>query len=294
MGDKVNLPINAEYTVSVENIKFRLLISEQPSSTSKKYDEKSPLMLHDHVASEIFAAVDGTIEISCEGTDIFLEQGDVAVVPPGLRHAMLPPSHMSEPAVLSFICDRSNARGTSDLYSELKPFFCGDKIAVCRGVPELCKKIKRISMSINERTCIAPAMEAVLVLLETSKTGVCDNVNGGKDAEQYDIKRMMLLDSIIGNYYVKDLKLSDVASQLYISSRQLDRIVRKRYGKSLRKVIMEKRISAAEKILLTTDMTVEQIGKTVGFSTGSSFYREFSAAYGVTPAEYRKKLKNLL
>ena len=90
---------------------------------------------------------------------------------------------------------------------------------------------------------------------------------------------------------MKKLTMKEIADELYISSRQLDRIVRKRYGKTLHKVIMETRVRTAEQMLLTTDMTVERIGRAVGFSSGAGFYREFSAAYGMTPAEYRRKQK---
>jgi len=293
MNDKLKLPINAEYTVSVENIKFRLLIAEQPSETAKGDNENSPLILHDHVSAEIFAAVKGSTKICCEGSDVFLEEGDVAIVPPGLRHTMLPLADCSDTAVLSFVCDKENTRGTSDLYSELSPFFRGDKIAVFRDMSDVCRKIKRISETMNYNESIIPAMEIVILLLEISKIRTCEPENSREaHEEQYDIKRMMLLDSIIGNYYLKDLKLSDVAEQLYISSRQLDRIVRKRYGKSLRKVIVEKRIKAAEEMILTTDMTVEKIGSSVGFSSNAGFYREFFAVHRMTPAEYKKIQKN--
>ena len=68
----------------------------------------------------------------------------------------------------------------------------------------------------------------------------------------------------------------------------LDRIVRKRYGKTLHKVIMETRLRSAERMLVTTNMTVQEIGSEVGFSSNAGFYREFSRLYGTTPAEYRK------
>ena len=295
MTDKVNLPADAEYSVSVENIRFHLLITDTKNDPDKEKAEDSPLILHDHVSSEIFAAVKGSTAIRCEGSDILLSEGDVAIVPPGVKHTMLRSTEHDETAGLSFTCDRDPSRGSFDLYSKLKPFTGGDKIAVYRSLPKMCEKIKRISDALGDRGGIIPAIDTVTLLLEASE--IEDNHPGITDdlaEEQYDIKRMMQLDNIIGRYYVSGLKMSDVAEKLYISSRQLDRIVRKRYGKTLHKVIMEKRVSAARNMLVTTDMTVERIGSTVGFSSNAGFYREFCAVYGVTPAEYRKNSKKLL
>jgi len=99
----------------------------------------------------------------------------------------------------------------------------------------------------------------------------------------------MRLDALIASSYMKELTLKDIADSLYISSRQLDRIVRRRYGKTLHKVIMETRVRAAAHMLLTTDKAVDKIGREVGFSSNAGFYREFSRYCGSTPAEFRKK-----
>ena len=52
---------------------------------------------------------------------------------------------------------------------------------------------------------------------------------------------------------------------------------------------MDKRIQTAEQLLVTTDMTVDKIAVTVGFSSSAGFYREFMKRYDTTPAEYRKR-----
>ena len=52
---------------------------------------------------------------------------------------------------------------------------------------------------------------------------------------------------------------SEIAEKLHVSPRQLDRIARKHLGQSFHQAIMARRITAAEKMLLTTDMTAEKI-----------------------------------
>jgi len=289
VNDNRDLPIEMEFTVSVENIKLHLLITRDTERSANSDTTSPPSSLHDHVSTEIFASVKGMTEISCEGSRLLLEEGDMAIVPPWVRHYMLPRGTASDTAVVSFLCERRAVGGAADLYSVMKPFLTGDSIAVFRAVPKLCERVERISDTVGTGHEVTPALEAVMLLLDAAAIGGCKTEgNRGESVEQYDIKRMMKLDNIIGRLFMQDLKMADVAKQLYISPRQLDRIVRRRYGKSLRRVITEKRLKESERLLLTTDMTAERVGITVGFSSSASFYRGFCTAYGVTPAEYRK------
>lgn len=112
------------------------------------------------------------------------------------------------------------------------------------------------------------------------------------EAPSNDIQRMMKLDQLINVFFMNDLSAEEVANHLFISSRQLDRIVKKRYGKTLHCVLIDKRLATAEQMLTSTDMTVDSIGNAVGFGSRSGFYREFVKRHGITPAEFRKKNQN--
>ena len=287
----ISLPDEYEYAVSIENVDFRLLVSRE----NIKSEENIPLTLHNHVSAEIFAAIEGEIRIAIEGDNIVLHKGDIAVIPPKLRHSMLPFKGNSQVSVFSFICNKRNERNTDDLYSKLTACVSGNEPAVFRSVFPLCERSKEISEVSSGSYDKIKSIKAVLLLIELS---LAQNGEIGEkisdDAERYDIQRMMKLDNLVGRYYNSDLKTSDIAAELYVSSRQLHRIALKRYGKTLRKVIIEKRVQAAERLLLTTDMSVERIGSEVGFSSAAGFYREFEAVYGLTPAKYRKNKKNIL
>ena len=125
-----------------------------------------------------------------------------------------------------------------------------------------------------------------IVKVKTKEYAYTDQKNN--ESVAYDIERMMKLDSMIANRYLKKCNASDYAKELFISTRQLDRIVIKRYGKSLHQLIVDRRFTLAEQLLLTTDLTVEVIALRAGFSSSTSFYGEFKKRKGVTPAVFRK------
>jgi len=55
---------------------------------------------------------------------------------------------------------------------------------------------------------------------------------------------------------------------------------------------MDKRIQAAENLLLHSDLSVEKIAISVGFNSKVGFYREFSRKHHMTPAQFREHTVN--
>jgi len=51
------------------------------------------------------------------------------------------------------------------------------------------------------------------------------------------------------------------------------------------------RIEKAKELLETTDKTVYDISKEVGYNNEQSFYRNFKKFTGFTPIEYRKQIE---
>jgi len=87
-----------------------------------------------------------------------------------------------------------------------------------------------------------------------------------------------------------NLKLSDIAEKLNISSHQLSQLLNDNLGKSFSLFINEYRIEEAKQ-LLTSDnnYTIEAIGYDCGFNSKSTFYTTFKKITGVTPADYTKQ-----
>ncbi|MBE6643733.1 MAG: AraC family transcriptional regulator [Ruminococcaceae bacterium] len=287
-GEGMNIIANREFSVSVENITLRLLV-DRKSNLSQ--GEGEPFELHRHVSAELFACISGRFELATEDGRLTLNEGDLAIVPPGVPHCKLPEADGAALAVLSFTCDRRSERSSCDLYSALSTFVCSEGISVYRERNDICAEAEDIFRQGQTDGRIMPALKMAELLIkiaeadsETPAVGREGSVEG-----RYDIQRMMRLDALIASSYMKELTLKDIADSLYISSRQLDRIVRRRYGKTLHKVIMETRVRAAAHMLLTTDKAVDKIGREVGFSSNAGFYREFSRYCGSTPAEFRKK-----
>lgn len=82
--------------------------------------------------------------------------------------------------------------------------------------------------------------------------------------------------------------LTELSRKLGYSQAYLSRRIGSVFGKSFRSLLQQQRIAAAEILLRTTKLGIEEIARSVGYENQSHFYRTFFKSYGVTPHTYRK------
>lgn len=89
-----------------------------------------------------------------------------------------------------------------------------------------------------------------------------------------------------------ELKIKDVADQIDTTSHELSQFLNDNEGTSFTHFINEYRIHTAKELLESKDnLTLEAIGLESGFKSNSTFYTAFKKNVGITPAQYKKSLK---
>lgn len=87
-----------------------------------------------------------------------------------------------------------------------------------------------------------------------------------------------------------NLKLSDLANEINISTHQLSQILNENLGKNFSEFINEYRINEACQLLFTHEnLSIDGIGYEVGFNSKSTFFAAFKKQKGVTPAIFQQK-----
>lgn len=92
----------------------------------------------------------------------------------------------------------------------------------------------------------------------------------------------------IGQNYDKQLKLEDVAEQVYITPAYLGIIFKKETGENFTVYLTELRMKKAKELLLDVRMNINEIAYKVGYNNVRYFSRVFKENVGITPKEYRK------
>ncbi|OGO80347.1 MAG: hypothetical protein A2Y21_07500 [Clostridiales bacterium GWC2_40_7] len=100
------------------------------------------------------------------------------------------------------------------------------------------------------------------------------------------------INEIINSEYFKpDLSIDSIAEALGMSSAYICRIYKQYTLHTILDDIVRTRMEKARKLLLETSCSIVEIAEKTGFSNSTYFYKAFKTANGVTPSEYRKKLK---
>ncbi len=85
----------------------------------------------------------------------------------------------------------------------------------------------------------------------------------------------------------EDIALSDISQQAGVSHWHFLRMFRALTGETLKGYLRGRRLAAARRALLRSDIGVLQVALEAGFSSQASFTRAFRAAYGMPPGKYR-------
>ena len=93
-------------------------------------------------------------------------------------------------------------------------------------------------------------------------------------------------------YRNKDFSAKELAKELNTNTRYLSAVINSRFKTNFSCLINEYRIKEALHFLTDkryTNMTIEDIGSSVGFANRQSFYASFYRIMGETPNSYRKR-----
>jgi len=112
----------------------------------------------------------------------------------------------------------------------------------------------------------------------------------GKLVHKEDKDLMLRITQIIHDQMDNEsLTLDFIASETALSKMQLYRKMKEIIGQTPTEYIRSIRLKQAEKLLKTTNKTVQEIMYTCGFNNKAYFYREFAKKYHLTPKEYRNQ-----
>ncbi len=115
-----------------------------------------------------------------------------------------------------------------------------------------------------------------------------ENIDGKmvhKEAKEFIIK---LTHIITENLSDENFSLEILSKKMGVSKIQLYRKLKEIKGESPTEYIRKIRLTQAEKLLKTTNKTVQEIMYLCGFNNKAHFYRIFLKEYNQTPKEYRK------
>ncbi len=245
---------------------------------------------HGHTFWEFFLVTKGSYKHNFNGQEEVIKQGEAYLIRPCDHHAIgLNEANSSRLLITVSIEHMKEACASlsEDLYEALmrkKALRCSLAEHQIRKIVGLCSYVQK-ELNGDAKKLELPTSLLVFKILNT----VIDQ-NYAFDAS----KPEWLLDIIrkIQDPTNKAWHVSDVMSNVNYSHSHVSRSFQEYMGCSIVSYVSEVKMQNAGDFLTYSDMTVYEISNALGYKSPTNFSAVFKAAYGLSPAQYRKAKRN--
>jgi len=249
--------------------------------------------LHMHARTEIFAVESGTVAVTMAEQRILLTEGDVIVIAPGFPHRA---DAAGEDGYVflnaRFSCDPVRVNASADLFGLFGRELPRRNYILLRNSPVALDALRRMVRHSDGGNMPLAGPCLFEGLMELWQRDCREREAPPALRADNESMRISLLDPILSDNYMDSDLLSQLTERLSLSVRQVERLILKEYGMPLRELIAGKRIAAAQALLRTSELPVQQIAAAVGYATPCCFYTAFRKRTGMTPMQYRRSVRN--
>ena len=102
-------------------------------------------------------------------------------------------------------------------------------------------------------------------------------------------KRFSAVLQYLDHHYSGRISLRELAAMSHLSPQRFSSEFQRSFGIGIKQYLVQKRITEAQRLLLTTKYGIKEIAHEVGYDNEYFFYRIFRKYTGSTPADFRKK-----
>ncbi|MDI9510173.1 MAG: AraC family transcriptional regulator [Clostridiales bacterium] len=323
IGSRIVLP---EYSLYIEDKKtFPLSQDEQifalcwviqdnklwgtikPSAVSFSYmttfNEGSRTQMHTHDYLELAYIVSGTFHQRILGKDIVFRQGDLCLVDMNCLHQdCLDPN----PACIIFIGI------AGEMFNSIMPSQVADERIISFLQTALLKQKKLWQyLHFKPTEDSNKKMEGYfydllkeLIHHDMASTHICRGLlmrifkllGSGYDISlSSEMKKKMnwlLYEEIISyiNIHFRDVSIKQLSEHFHFHEDYFNRMLKSKTGMTYTQYVQNLRLREAERLLLHTDLTIDEVAAKVGYQNKGYFYKIFVERNNITPAKYRKEI----
>lgn len=249
--------------------------------------------MHNHAVTEITCVVDGTLSVDSDEEPLLCPAASVLFMPRGVYHCNRPSD--PTPRRYSFRCSVVKSRPGS-IWQPLVQLLDTLDEPLILPIAALAEPLERIRDEFlrtplaSEEMVLALLRECCVILLrgitasDPQTPPAVSHADGGAE-------RLKNIERFFSHRYAEQVSIADLASVLYLSPTQTNRILRAQYGQSFREKLRDTRLYRAKQLLETSSASAVDIAGDVGYSSVAAFFSAFRHAFGMTPAEYRRRVR---
>ena len=240
-------------------------------------------MMHSHKDfTEIVFIRSGSGITRIENEEYLIKKGDAIIITPGVPHACMPYPQLY---ITNVLINYDYVHDKSVIYSRDDNILDNSVIIRLRD-QALINTDRMFDIMENEYLKKRPGYDEVITTICNGFLMELYRTQSNEAASAEDSKLAKALAYIRENF--KTVTLAEAAKVSSYSKPYFSQIFYKHTGEHFTDYINKLKINEVIKLLVTTDMSIESIGESVGFSSKPFMYRMFKKFTGVTPGELRK------
>ncbi len=199
----------------------------------------------------------------------------VSIVLPG---SVMTTIHTLKKDELFFIYNEDSAPFWRNYFVELRESFV--------MTPRFRKLLDEVFENLNDLHAPGRADQLDLLVLRMLLEIKMQKLQQLVSREEREVRRIA---SILAAHFQEPLSIPELLRGSGLSTRSFYRLWNSFYTESPMEMLQARRMFAAEQLLSTTDIRIQEIADLCGFSSPVYFYQRFLKVHGCSPAEYRKK-----
>ncbi len=280
------------FHIEVNGISIKVFkVGASPRIPSRSNDPNDPEVMrgvHTHFTYEVFFITSDRLKLVTEEYSKFYERS-ILIISPKIKHYSVPGNDECYCLLFSFEASNRSAEKTVSAIKER----LADGVCELPLSDELAFYIKTLSaksvMATEEAERDASLLTELIFNGIMRKLAPRDRNEAHKSMGNYE--HIGAIEAFINQNIHEKITLSDVAKSVYLSTKQIARIIEREYGCGFTELITEKRLASAEMLIKNTDMKISEIAERTFYGTEAYFYTMFKKRYGMSPLQYRKEAK---
>jgi AraC-like DNA-binding protein len=288
--------------VRIGSLLFDVLLNDNIVPRPLEYVQEK----HNHAAFELQFIWSGSGTLIFDETEQTLGSGSIHLIGPSIFHAVKPDEN--DPVV------RSTLRFTFRENKESDPWF---PLTEAEQLEAVLSGVNYCRLPVDaDHEMLFRLVDEVRHEIETPSLGSYTNVQSLFAQIIVRVARAIILDSgttveyaipsrvkddlrshIIDIFFMgyrQNLTLEMLAAQLSLSTKQVNRLLKRYFQTSFKQKLLNTRIEVAKDLLRTSDLPVEYIAGEVGCASTHRFYHLFQKKMGMTPTEYRSRNQDVI
>jgi AraC-like DNA-binding protein len=277
--------------ISLENIYQELEMSSAVADSHRDISTRQErLQPHSHSFFElIYCCNCDDVQYLLGSQRYRLRQGDVLLIPPGVRHCPLFPEVMRRPyerivvwinaEVLRKLCQR---------WPEIRNHWGESRLLRTAGSEWEKTIAETFQRGCRESEQRLAGWEAALygntTMLITLLNRALDMEQQQPDAEHRDLLDKLL--AYVEGHLQEKISVRSAARHLLVSESTITHLCRRRLGTSFYRHVTGQRLAAAKRYM-RRGIPLGQVWEMAGFCDYSAFYRAFKQEFGFSPREFR-------